>query len=117
MAQWHAVGQEGLLADGQMSEITVAGTQVLLARVAGQYYAAQARCPHLGGHLARGRLDGHMIVCPLHGSQFDLCDGQNTNWTPGLPSLARKLSQAVKKPMPLRTFTTRLQDGQVWVEI
>jgi len=117
MAQWHALGPEGLLADGQMTEMAVGSAQVLLARVGGQYYAAQGRCPHLGGHLARGKLDGYVIACPLHGSQFDLRDGHNVAWAPELPSLARRLSQAVKKPEGLHTYTTRLQDGRVWVEV
>lgn len=117
MAQWQAVGPEGMLADGQMSEITVGDAQVLLARVAGQYYAVQGLCPHMGGHLARGRLDGPVVSCPRHGSQFDLRDGHNLVWAPELPSLARKLGQAVRKPQGLRTYATRLLDGQIWIEV
>jgi len=117
MAEWQAVGPEGLLADGQMAEVTVGDAQVLLVRVGGQYYAAQGLCPHMGGHLARGRLDGHVVTCPRHGSQFDLRDGHNVVWIPQVPSLARKLAQTVKKPEGLRTYATRLQDGQIWVEI
>ena len=44
--------------------------------VAGNFCATQAKCPHRGGALAPGRLEGSTITCPLHGSQFNVCTGQ-----------------------------------------
>ena len=44
--------------------------------VGGNFCATQAKCPHRGGALAPGKLEGSTITCPLHGSQFNVCTGQ-----------------------------------------
>ncbi len=115
MTDWMAVGSADMLADGEMREIHVGDRPALLARIEGAYYVTQARCPHLGGRLARGKLEGYVITCPQHRSQFDMRDGHNIQWTPKLPRLARTLSQAMQKPTDLRAFPSRVDDGQVWV--
>jgi nitrite reductase/ring-hydroxylating ferredoxin subunit len=106
-----------MLGDGQMTEVQVDGTAVLLARADGAYYAASALCPHMGAHLAQGRLDGFVVTCPRHGSRFDLRSGHNQEWIPKIPGLARGLARAVKRPSALRTFATRVADDQVWVDL
>jgi len=117
MAEWKPVGPEAMLANGQMAELEIGGERVLLARAEGSYYAAQALCPHLKGRLSRGTLTGTVVTCPSHGSQFDMRDGHCVAWVAGLPGLARKAAQVIKKPQELRTYPARLQDGQVWVEV
>jgi len=117
MTEWKAVGTETLLKDGTMTEVRVGDMRILLARVQGNYYAVQALCPHLGGNLARGRLNEFVVRCPQHGSQFDLRDGHVVAWIAKIPGIARKLAVATKKPQDLRNYRTRVQDGQVWVEI
>lgn len=117
MAEWKAVGMEGMLEDGDMTEVKVDNTVLLLARAEGQYYAAQGLCPHMRAHLARGKLNGFAITCPAHKSQFDLREGRNLEWAPKLPGLARRMAQAFQPPRDLRTYSTRVEDGQVWVEM
>jgi nitrite reductase/ring-hydroxylating ferredoxin subunit len=34
-----------------------------------------AVCPHRGGPLADGLIDGQVVICPLHGHTFDMCSG------------------------------------------
>jgi len=43
--------------------------------VDGNFCAIQARCTHRGGPLNKGRLEGSLVTCPWHGSQFDVCSG------------------------------------------
>jgi nitrite reductase/ring-hydroxylating ferredoxin subunit len=43
--------------------------------VDGTLCAIQARCTHRGGPLNKGQLEGSLVTCPLHGSQFDACTG------------------------------------------
>lgn len=117
MADWMAVGSADMLEDGEMREVNIGGQTLLLARTEGTYHATQGLCPHLAGHLSRGKLEGHVVTCPRHHSQFDVRDGHNLQWIPKVPRLARTLAQAVKKPTDLRTFPIRVEDGQVWVEI
>ncbi|OGO16647.1 MAG: (2Fe-2S)-binding protein, partial [Chloroflexi bacterium RBG_16_48_7] len=71
----------GDLHNGEMKEVSSGGRHFLVAMVAGQYYAADGRCPHMGGKLAMGKLDGTVVTCPLHGSKFDLSDGSVVLWT------------------------------------
>jgi nitrite reductase/ring-hydroxylating ferredoxin subunit len=44
--------------------------------VGGNFCATQARCPHRGGLLSPGKLEGSTVTCPLHGSQFNVCSGE-----------------------------------------
>ncbi len=48
---------------------------VAVFNVDGSYYATQDDCTHAGGPLNEGELDGHQIICPWHGSCFDVRDG------------------------------------------
>ena len=41
----------------------------------GGLHALRAICPHRGGPLADGLLDGEVVMCPLHNHQFRLADG------------------------------------------
>lgn len=52
------------------------GADVLLARVAGEWFAMSNICSHLRAELHRGTLTGHRLACPLHGGAFDIRDGR-----------------------------------------
>lgn len=41
-----------------------------------RFYAIADRCPHAGARLSAGQLDGAILTCPEHGSQFDLETGE-----------------------------------------
>lgn len=47
-----------------------------LFNVGGEVLAINAVCPHWGGPLANGRLDGHVVACPRHGWTFDVRTGR-----------------------------------------
>jgi nitrite reductase/ring-hydroxylating ferredoxin subunit len=51
---------------------------VALFQVDGQVCAVADRCPHAGATLSTGELDGTVITCPRHGSQFDVRTGERT---------------------------------------
>jgi len=48
---------------------------VLVCRVAGRLHAVENNCSHRDTPLADGRLKGPLIMCPLHGAQFDVRTG------------------------------------------
>ena len=50
------VAHVGDLSDGQMKQVRVGETDVLLLRHEGEYYALGAECPHYGAPLAEGTL-------------------------------------------------------------
>ena len=63
------------LRDGEMKQVAVGKTQVLLARVGDGFHAVPATCPHYGGPLAKGVLCGRRIVCPWHHAAFNVVNG------------------------------------------
>ena len=48
---------------------------VAVFNVAGSFYATQDKCTHRQGPLSAGKLDGSIVTCPWHGSQFNVCTG------------------------------------------
>ena len=61
--------------DRSMKQVSVGGIDVMLANVSGYFYALSNKCTHAGGPLAKGKLDGFVVQCPLHGSKFDVRTG------------------------------------------
>ena len=55
--------------------VEVRGHALLVCRARGRLYAIEDRCPHAGASLEGGRLDGHVLECPLHGGRLDVRDG------------------------------------------
>lgn len=110
------VGAAGDLAAGTMKAVTVEGRELLLARVGDGYFAADGRCPHMGGRLAEGTLQGTVVVCPRHGSRFDLSDGRVVNWTKWT-GVTLSVAKAFKSPRPLKTYPVKVQEGRLLVEL
>ena len=61
--------------DGEMREVVIGKTKVLLVRLKGRFYAIGGECTHYGGPLAEGALSGHRVVCPWHQAVFDVMNG------------------------------------------
>ena len=61
--------------EGAVKHVVVHDKPMALARVEGQFYAVNAICPHRGGPLAEGTLNGCIITCPWHGWTFDVRSG------------------------------------------
>jgi 3-phenylpropionate/trans-cinnamate dioxygenase ferredoxin component len=61
---------------GTMKSFTVNGKTILVASVEGKYYAIGGKCTHAGGDLEKGKLEGKIVTCPRHGSQFDVTTGK-----------------------------------------
>lgn len=104
------------LQDGEMKAVALEGREILLARVNGKYYAADNRCPHLGGKLAKGKLEGTVVTCPLHGSQFDLASGKVVRWLKGAGFLS-SVGKALKGPRPITTYKVKVESDKLLVEI
>jgi 3-phenylpropionate/trans-cinnamate dioxygenase ferredoxin subunit len=102
--------------DGTMKDVSVNGREILLAKVRDKYYAADNRCPHMGGKLSQGKLEGTVVTCPLHGSQFDLSDGRVIRWLKG-PGIASAIGKALKPPRQLATYNVKGEDDSIMIEI
>ncbi len=100
--------------EGTMKSVTVEGEDILLARVEDRYYAVGNICPHLQARLSEGTLEGYIVTCPRHGSQFDVRTGENIRWLKG-SGLASSLAKVVKPPRPLKSYTTEIRDGRITI--
>jgi 3-phenylpropionate/trans-cinnamate dioxygenase ferredoxin subunit len=70
------VADKAEIASNKMILVVVGGKEVLLANVDGSYFAIANKCTHAGGSLVKGSLEGSIVTCPRHGSQFDLKTGK-----------------------------------------
>ena len=102
------------LADGQMVGVEVDGHKLLIAHVGDAFYASDAHCPHLHANLTKGTLEGTIVTCPLHGSQFDLRDGSVVRWTKW-HGAAKSMAELTRHPRPLRVYEVTVEDGRVLV--
>lgn len=66
----------------------------------GEVRAVAARCPHRGGPLADGLIDGQQVICPLHNHAFRLADGQCTTGE-----------------APVRSYLVSVHDGELMLHL
>ncbi len=110
------VAKVGEISAGTMKEVTAEGRAILLARVDEKYYAADNHCPHMGGRLSQGKLEGAVVTCPRHGSQFDLRDGKIIRWLKG-SGIVSAVGKALKSPKQLNVYNVKVEDDRVMIEI
>ena len=65
----------GKLVDGEMRVFDIDGTKVSVAAAGGRLYAFDDSCTHMGCSLGEGKLEDTTVMCPCHGSQFDVTSG------------------------------------------
>jgi nitrite reductase (NADH) small subunit len=61
---------------GEVMEAEVNGMAVCVANVGGRLAALANVCPHRGGPLGQGWLEGEAVVCPWHCWSFDTRTGE-----------------------------------------
>jgi len=72
----HPVASVEEVPEGGSHAVYYAGERVALFRTDGRLYALSDRCPHAGGSLSEGHVEGTVVTCPYHASRFDLATGQ-----------------------------------------
>jgi cytochrome P450/nitrite reductase/ring-hydroxylating ferredoxin subunit len=102
MTEWLAVGSDEAVADGTLRRVEVDGRAVCLGRVDGGWAAFDDICTHAECSLAGGELDGAVVVCPCHGSEFDVRTGD-------------VLSPPALDPLPI--YEARTEGGMLEVRL
>src|SRR5229473_6126889 len=80
----------------------VCETWVGIAEVGDEVYAIGDLCTHAGCSLAKGTLEGTIVTCSCHGSQFDVTTGE-------------VLRGPAADPVP--SYRVKIERGVVYVEI
>jgi len=76
MSQWIRVANVADIKPNKAREIEHQGRVIAIFQVGNQYHAIDGICPHQGGPLAEGPLEGTCVTCPWHGWQFDVVTGK-----------------------------------------
>eukprot|EP00197_Chlamydomonas_leiostraca_P002797 CAMPEP_0202857066 /NCGR_PEP_ID=MMETSP1391-20130828/149_1 /ASSEMBLY_ACC=CAM_ASM_000867 /TAXON_ID=1034604 /ORGANISM="Chlamydomonas leiostraca, Strain SAG 11-49" /LENGTH=147 /DNA_ID=CAMNT_0049535823 /DNA_START=37 /DNA_END=480 /DNA_ORIENTATION=- len=105
--------------------VEVGGQRVLIADDGtGAIHAVSNKCSHLGlplvgkTALLQGKVADKCIVCPAHGTAFDLATGEvKGKWCPSLPeAVSTGFGLTPKKPLP--TFQSRVtESGDIEVNL
>jgi len=74
-AAWHEVGPAGDEPAGTLRRVEVEGRAVCVGQTGAGWVAFDDTCTHEECSLAGGELDGDVVVCPCHGSEFDVRTG------------------------------------------
>ena len=74
-----------------MMSVTINDQKILLPNVNGKYYALGDKCMHRGCQLSKGKLQGETVVCPCHGSIYELKTGNFTKGPTKKPEPAYEL--------------------------
>ncbi|MDE2861479.1 MAG: non-heme iron oxygenase ferredoxin subunit [Chloroflexota bacterium] len=76
MADFVRVASISDVSPGAVMLVDVDGERIALVNVDGELYAVADECSHEGCSLSEGDVDGRMLVCPCHGSDFDVTTGE-----------------------------------------
>ena len=71
------VGTIDALPAGSVMEAEVGGNTYAICNLGGELSAFEGVCPHAGGPLGQGNLDGNLLICPWHGWEYDCRTGAN----------------------------------------
>lgn len=77
MAEWVKVMSRNDVPVGGGTTVTIDDKRIAVFCVAGQFFALNGVCPHRGGPLGEGELEGTIVTCPWHGWEFDVTTGQS----------------------------------------
>ena len=90
------------LPPGAMKLVSAGAVVLGVYNVEGELYAIEDRCSHDDGPLVEGdwEPDDAIVICPRHGSRFDLRTGRPLT----LPAVE-----------PVQTYEARVEDG--WVKV
>ena len=96
---------------GSMKRVEANDEEILLSNIDGNFYAVAERCPHLRGHLSQGVLEGSVVTCPRHDSQFDVRTGQLVGQGKLLVLRVKPRARAgASEPHPVILAKARIQD-------
>jgi nitrite reductase (NADH) small subunit len=95
------VGALKLLPPGSAIQVEIGENAVAVCNVGGTLHAIDGICPHSGGPLGHGALDGPILTCPYHAWEFDCRTG----------------TSGVDEYLQLATYKVKVEDGEILVDL
>ena len=102
MADYIRVGAVAEVPDGELRSYELPPGRVAVAHIENELFALGDECTHEGCLLSEGELDdvADTVVCPCHGSAFDLRTGE-------------PVEGPAEDPVPV--YPVRVEEG--WIEV
>lgn len=94
---------------GEMRSFIIKNREILIANVDGKFFAMDNRCSHMGGKLSLGTLEGDIVVCPRHGSRFNVRSGEAVQ--------GPKILLIRMGTKNLSTYPIMIQDKDIMIDI
>ncbi len=86
--------------EGKARVINIEGDEVALFNIRGKIFAISNICPHRGGPLAEGEIDGNTIICPWHAWQFNIETGKGVNF-----------------PVQVKKYDVKIEGKEIFIDI
>ena len=103
------IAQTTELPEGKKMKVTVGNREILLINIGGAYFAVDNKCTHMGGSLYEGNLEGYNVVCPRHGTAFDV--------RTGAVSQTGKMAFIKISPKDLHNYPLKIEGTNILIEI
>lgn len=98
---WHRLAAFDHLDDGRVTTVTIGTRSLAVSRVGDRVGVLDNACPHQGGPLGEGTIEGGWLRCPWHGYDYSPFDGKPPEGFSDAPPC----------------FATENRDGDVYVEL
>lgn len=90
------------VAAGEATKVEVAGLTVAVFNIDGTFYVIDDHCTHGPGSLSEGFVDGEIVECNFHQGAFNIRTGEVA---------------APPCMIPIKTYTTMVEDGIVYIDV
>ena len=101
-SQFSVVARTADLAPGEVRHVELAGLEIAIFNIDGEFFATSDRCTHMRARLTDGYVNAGVVECPLHFGKFDIRTG-------------RALSPPCK--LNLSIYPVQIRAGSVWVGV
>jgi 3-phenylpropionate/trans-cinnamate dioxygenase ferredoxin component len=95
--------------EGMIKSVKVEGREIMVVNHGDSYYALNRKCTHMGGDLSRGKLEGKIVTCPVHGAKFDITTGKNIS--------GPKIGFMKLKAGDLKVYEVKIEGDSIMVDI
>ena len=100
MDDYVTVARTSEVEPGEMLRAFVNDVAVCIYNVDGEFYATQDTCTHAEASLSEGDLYDDVVMCPLHGAEFNVKTGE---------------VRSFPATYPLATYPVTVEDGEIKV--
>ncbi len=93
------IGSADSIKPGIGKAVSLIGKKYAVFNIDGSFYGMDGSCKHMKASLAKGKISGTIVTCPMHDWKYDVTDGQCL--TEGWASV--------------KTYPVEIEDGTVYI--